>query len=180
MALFGDTGFVFREAVTDAQGTFTIYVKPGTVRFFVWHAPEPYVTPGLMEDMVAVNAAEGGATPTLRLDRTMPVEALVVDSAGRPIADAEIRIASGSEAGPGEAFQKVLRSDAAGKVALGDFSSKQTVAIRARANGAAAPMKTVAIARQKGPVRLVLSEKTAFALRGTLVDDAGAPIARQI
>ena len=127
--------------------------------------------------MVAVNAAEGGASPTLLLDRTMPVEALVVDSAGQPIADAEIRIASASEDGPGEAFQKVLRSDAAGKVALGDFSSKQTVAIRARANNAAAPMKTVAVGRQHGPVRLVLSEKTAFAVRGTLVDDAGTPIA---
>jgi len=177
VALFGDTGFVFREAVTDAQGTFTIYVKPGAARFFVWHAPEPYITPGMMEDMVALSAAEGGPSATLLLDRTMPVEALVVDSADRPIADAEIRIASVSGAGPNEAFRQVLRSDAAGKVALGDFSSKQTVAIRARAKNASAPMKTVAIARQQGPIRLVLSEKTAFALRGTLVDDAGTPIA---
>jgi hypothetical protein len=174
VALFDDTP-VFREAVTDAQGTFIIYVKPGTVRVFVSQAPEPYITPAA-EDMTTVNAANRVTAPTLLVDRAMPVEALVVDPAGRPIVDAEIRIASASEEGPGRAFEKLLRSDAAGKVALGSFSSKQTVAIRARATGAAAPMKTVAVARQKGPVRLVLSEKTAFALRGALVDDAGTPI----
>jgi hypothetical protein len=62
-------------------------------------------------------------------------------------------------------------------VNLGRFSSKQTVTVRARAANASAPLMTIAVANQQGPARIVLSEKTAFALRGTLVDDVGAPIA---
>ena len=103
VALFGDSAVASREAVTDAKGAFTIYVKPGTTRLYVWQAPEPYIASGMMQDMATLNAAEGVAVPTIFLDRTMPVEALVVDPAGQPIADAEIRIASqfGKRAGRG-------------------------------------------------------------------------------
>jgi len=169
-------GAAMRDVVTDAQGAFTIYTKPGAMRIFVWQAPEPYVAPGMTGDMTTLNVTEAVTAPPILLDRVMPVEALVVDAAGRPIADAEIRIAVSGSEDASEAFQNVLRSDAAGKVALGNFSSKQTVAIRARTKNASAELKTIVVGKQKEPIRLVLSEKTAFAVHGTLVDDAGAPI----
>ena len=34
VAMFGEAAIVFRDAVTDDQGAFTIYVKPGPARFF--------------------------------------------------------------------------------------------------------------------------------------------------
>jgi hypothetical protein len=165
-------GFAFRQTVTDAQGTFIIYVKPDTVQFFFCHVPEPYTKPG---GMIHVDAVEDAAAPTVFLDRPMPVEAMVVDPVARPIVGAEVLVAPNDQ--PADVFQKSLRSDAAGKANLGTFMSNQTVLIRAHAGGAAA-QKKVAVAQQQGPVRLVLSEKTATAVRGVLIDDAGMPITK--
>ena len=133
----------------------------------------------MMEDMVTVNAAEGGDA-TLRLDRTMPIEALVVDAADQPIASAEIRIASGAEEEQGKAFEKILRTDAAGKAAFGRFLVQTEPGDSRPPQNAAAPMKTSPWQGSTVRSASVLSAKSAFALHGTLVDDAGTPIAPQI
>jgi hypothetical protein len=166
-------GLSMRYVVTNARGEYTFYSRTGDVGIFVSHAPDPYVAPSssvrvIWDDTSAVKS------PDILLDSTSSFEALVVDAAGRPIERAEVRIAANDS--EDEAFKTVLHSDAAGRVILGDFSTKQTLAIRGRSNNAAAAMKKVPLGSQKGPIRLVLSEKTAFVLRGTMLDDAGLPI----
>ena len=74
------------------------------------------------------------------------------------------------------AYQEVLRTDAAGKVALGRYSPKDTLKVRAAPRAPRPSPTVVALRGLRQPIRLELSEKAGVALRGTLVDDAGNPI----
>ena len=69
-----------------------------------------------------------------------------------------------------------IRSDASGKFVLKGILPKQRLSLRARTKTAAAEPVNAVVGKLKGPIRLVLNEKTAFTLRGTVVDDAGKPV----
>ncbi len=164
-----------RETVTGTDGSFTLHSKPGQIGLYIWQVPNRYITPS-WSDMLRVVISAETTIPPITLERAVEVEVIVVDASGKPAPNAEIRyIHSRSR---WDVTKKVLHADAAGRVSLGRYSPKDTLIVRARTNAAAINRKKITLRGLRGPVRLVLSEKTTFAIQGTLVDDAGEPIPR--
>ena len=94
------------------------------------------------------------------------LEGIVVDKAGKPVADAEIR---STDTDYGLSLHEIIRSDAAGKFTVKKIPPNKTLIVRARTKTAVAEPVNVVPAELKEPLRLVVDEKTAFTLRGTVI-----------
>jgi len=116
--------------------------------------------------------AFGQQNPPTEREHADTLNGIVVDESGKPVADAEIRY---TDFETFRTLHDIRRSDSAGKFSLGSLGSKP-ISVRARTDKAAGDPVNVKPSEAKGPVRLVVSEKSAFAVRGTIVADTGTPI----
>ncbi|MBN2578797.1 MAG: carboxypeptidase regulatory-like domain-containing protein [Pirellulales bacterium] len=171
--MFPQAGII-REATTDAAGAFTLHAPPGQARVDFPNLPEPYVESADFNRKRNVQISENVTLPPFQLDRKINVSGLVVDASGKPVAGAQIFT---TDFNPQSDAPEFLRSDAAGKFTLSNRNPREDVTLLARSEKLAAEPVRVTPVMQKGPVRLVLSEKTTFTLRGTAVDDDGRPLA---
>jgi protocatechuate 3,4-dioxygenase beta subunit len=174
-----------RKAVTEADGRFVAYLPPGKVRVEVGEAPDDYVPPLHVGDyrspqasyFPTLDAAKDIVWPTIRLDRAARLEGVVVDEAGKPVADAEVECLASR--GP-RASQEVTakRTAADGTFTIKGLYAKEVLAIRARTERAVSGVVELRPADAAAPLRLTLSEARVFVIRGTCVDTAGRPIRR--
>ncbi|MGD0518901.1 MAG: carboxypeptidase regulatory-like domain-containing protein [Thermoguttaceae bacterium] len=162
-------------ATTDAAGAFTIYTRPGKAQVNVWQIPEQYVNPSSSRQMpiVEIKEKEDTTMEPIQLARASVLEGIVVDKSGNPVADAEVRYTDTRDY---DSLHEIIRSDAAGKFTLKKISPQKTYIVRARTANAVADPVNVAPAEQKEPLKVVILEKTAFTVRGAIVDDAGKPL----
>jgi protocatechuate 3,4-dioxygenase beta subunit len=161
-----------KPATTDAKGEFTIYTRPGKANINIWQIPDQYVT---SQQTQTIEIKEDTTLEPIKLARASLLEGIVVDESGNPVADAEIRCNAMDMSAPYMADRDV-RSDASGKFVLKKTLPKQSFSIRARSKKAASEPLSFTVGESKPPIRLVVNEKTSFALRGAVVDDAGRPI----
>ncbi len=162
-----------RSVKTDAQGAFTIYVKPGKLVANVYQVPEGYLRAQRSGDEPTIDVAKETIWPTIELEPAAKIEGIVVDDAGKPVAGAEVTTFVGE---PYFDRQQV-KSDVAGKFNLRLGTPKTGLPIRVRTGTAASDGPVVVVpAEIKAPVKIVVSQKNAFAIKGTLVDDAGQPL----
>ncbi len=161
---------------TDAQGRYTGYTKPGRVRVEVRRTPGDYVMPGNELLDPCPEGVKELDYPIITLARTVPVRGVVVDEAGRPVAGASVQALipyGGWDSGP-TAF-----TDAAGKFTLKGLDPTDTAPLRVRTERAVTDGAVVIVpAERKEPVRLVVSPKYAFRLKGTVVGPDGRPVAK--
>ncbi len=150
-----------KTARTDSAGAYAARMPPGTLMAGLGASPDP--------DKCVQVAAETGkdaAMPPIRMKPTWSAEGVVVDESGKPVADAEVHsLGSGT---------RLSQPD--GKFTLPDLRLDQTVTLAARTPWAAVAAP-VTVRHGDGPVRLVVSEKNAFRLRGSVVDETGRPVA---
>jgi protocatechuate 3,4-dioxygenase beta subunit len=164
-------------ATTDAAGAFTIYTRPGKAQVNVWQIPEQYTNPSSSRQMQTVEIKEDTVMEPIQLARASVLEGIVADKSGNPVADAEIHYCS-LDSSSSVSRERNLRSDAAGKFILKNIPAKEKISVRARTNKAASEPVSVTAGESASPIRLIVDEKTAFTMRGTVVDDAGQPIAQ--
>jgi protocatechuate 3,4-dioxygenase beta subunit len=166
-----------KSATTDSAGSFTIYSRPGKVRLNVnvRQASEQYNNPSTDWKKPPMDLKEDTVMEPIQLSKASVLEGIVVDKSGNPVADAEIRYTDMDEY---RSLDESVRSDAAGKFTLKKISPQKTYIVRARTANAVAEPVNVVPAELKEPLKVVIIEKTAFTLRGTITDDAGNPLPR--
>jgi hypothetical protein len=160
-------------ATTDAQGEFVAYTRPGKARISIYDLPGNYI-----QDAQRGSAAQSqeisGPTelPAIEVVEAAGVEGIVVDESGEPVADAEIYCLDDSHVG----LREPIRSDARGRFSLAKLSPSATLPVKARTADSVAEQTVVKPSEIQEPLRLVVSKKNAFAIRGQVVDESGQPI----
>jgi hypothetical protein len=167
------TRYLSRGGTTDAQGAFTINMKPGKATMTLYGFPKRYVSPISSRRPQEIEITGDMTLPPVELEAPKPLEGTVVDESGKPVAGAEVRY---TDTESYDTLHEVVHSDAAGKFSLEKVSAKQMTVVRARTEKAVAEPLNLVPAEAKVPLRLVVSEKTAFAVHGLVVDDAGRPV----
>ncbi|MBN2024255.1 MAG: carboxypeptidase regulatory-like domain-containing protein [Pirellulales bacterium] len=173
----GHTQLLSRKATTDANGQYEVHARPGKAIVELRDVPPEFlstsrVSQGYTSRFLETDVAQDGELPPIELEPAGTVKGIVVDASGNPVAGAEIRY---TDYDTFRTLQDVRRSDAEGRFSLGGLG-EGVVSVRARTDKAAADPVNVKPSEAKEPIRLVVSEKTAMAVRGTIVDDAGAPL----
>ncbi len=163
----------YKSATTSADGTFTLFARPGKANVYFQQVPDQYANPSNSRQNKVIDIQNETTLDPIRLERVNVLEGVVVDTSGKPVAGAEIRC---TDTEYGFSLQEVFHSDAAGKFTLKKISPKKTYIVRVRTDRAVADPANVVPAELKGPLRMVVNEKTAYTLRGTVTDEAGKPI----
>jgi hypothetical protein len=166
----GGRCLIVRRVWTDERGMFTDYVRPGDVEVFASEVPGAYVLPSPVH-MFGDRRTEittDTTLPPIRLERAAPVEGLVLDASGKPVAGAQV-VPLGVNVETWTAS-----TDSHGRFKLRGVSPKAQLSIRAR--GAEGVTERAVTFDRRGPLRLVVSPKNAFAIRGQLIDQTGKPI----
>jgi hypothetical protein len=168
---------------TAADGAFTLYAPPGKIRVEIVHTPDDYVPPLLVSNnrnppkssFVKVDAAKDVVWPTIKLDRAARLEGIVVDESGKPVPDAEVECFA-----PRGAYADLAvvpqKTNADGHFTMRGLRPKDTMALRARSARAVSDVVELRPAEATSPVRLTLSPKRVFVIRGICVDSAGRPL----
>jgi len=100
---------------------------------------------------------------------------VVVDEAGTPVAGAEVFPFTGGFDSVNLNRPNRIKSDAAGHFTLKQTAARGPVQFRARTDSAVTG-GSVTLQPGKDPIRLVVSPKKAFAMRGSLLDEKGRPL----
>jgi hypothetical protein len=159
-------GPMVRSATTDAEGGFTADGREGKVTVYVERAPQNYAAPSPRTPALSADVGRNTTLPPISLDPLATLEGIVVDESGHTVANAEIL------QGLSRPTPDLPHSDEAGRFAV-RWPSSQQISIRIRTDKAIADPISVKACDVKGPLRVVVSEKSAFAACGTVVDDAG-------
>ncbi len=161
---------------TGTDGRFMAYVHAGQISFQP-HVPAGYAKTGSKRQSARPANVAGGAEhtfPDIVLEPEVRVEGVVVDEAGKPVANVSVR---STEEIP-TAQRVPLVTDSKGKFALRNLGAGDVIGLRARTDQAVTDgVVLVNLDRRKGPVRLVLSRQATSRLRGQLADNGGRPIA---
>jgi hypothetical protein len=169
----GDHAIQVFMATSDAQGKYTIYVVPSgmTTVGAATRTVGDYVIPSQWAFQTTVS--EDFECPVIELECGKTVEGHVVDEQGKAVADATVFV----ENQAAHSVLAPLTTDAAGKFVLQGLPPNEPVHVRAGKDGAVSDGRTVARpGTQSAPLRLAISRKNAFVIRGTCVDEKGRPV----
>jgi hypothetical protein len=159
---------------TGADGWFTAYVRPEMIDLQLLTVPAGYVTP--TRELVKPAEVAAGAThtfPDIALEPAVPVNGVVVDKAGKPVSGVQVRTTEVPFA-----RRRPLVTDSMGRFELRSLGAGDVIALRVRSDRAVTDGGVlVDPAAQKGPVRLVLSEKAACRVTGRVTDNLGKAVA---
>jgi 5-hydroxyisourate hydrolase-like protein (transthyretin family) len=162
---------------TDANGRFSAYARPGKLSLSV-STPAGYLPPEEVKETATVGPATFFTFADIALQPAVPVDGVVQDSEGRPVQG--VLVVTAHVPPPyGPPFgDAAIYSDAAGHFTVRNLGPRDFTALRARtAKAVTNGGVPLDVAKQKDPVKLVLSETDAFRLRGRVNNDAGQPVA---
>lgn len=167
-------------ARTDEKGMFVASAKPGRILVSIGGVPDGYVRPSTMRfDGEPPEFTKDTTLPPVRLERAVPIEGLVVDGAGKPVVGADVfafmvRIQSGAPVSVSAPDGGKQKTDSEGRFRIKGVPADVELSIRVRSE-AGVTDGAVSIDPKK-PIRLVVSPKHAFALRGQVIGRSGKPI----
>lgn len=151
--------------LTGADGTFEFTdVPPGDFKAWPDRCDPALLGPG------AVARPAERCEVTYEIDPGIAIEGMVVDEAGRPVADAGVWVSFHDEVPNGEIVE---RTDGAGRFALRGLRSHQRIG--ARASGRA-PSLLLPVREGESPIRIVL-DQPGGAVEGKVLGPDGAPTA---
>ena len=164
-------------ATTDAAGAFTIYTRPGKAQVNIWQIPEQYTNLSSSRQVQNVEIKEDtrhGTHPTGEGKRAGGDRGGQIGQSGRRRRNPLLLI--------GLIIPYLLRKKFAqrrgGKIRFEKYSAQRKDFDPGRTKKAAAEPVSFTAGESPLPIRLIVDEKTAFTMRGTVVDDAGQPIAQ--
>lgn len=168
---------IFAWTNTGADGRFLAYVTPGNLAISLRHVSGTVVDgypppPENQQPITAdVAASESHTFADLALVPAVPIDGIVVDDSGKALPWITIQTAHIHQRIDGPV------SDRNGRFRLLDLGPDEVTALRARtASGTTDGAIHVDVEKQKGPVKLVVSDANAFRLRGRVSDPDGKPI----
>lgn len=163
-----------QEAKTDAQGEYSVRLLPGKICGYVSACPADYTVPDPELGLRQEPRTADSTWPVIELERGTSIEGVVVDESGQAVANAEVRFCRAA----GRQIEK-LNSDRIGQFVVKQLAGEAEIRISARTDlGATTEPLAIAPGKTKGPVRLVLSQARAGAIRGAVVDDVGQQVPR--
>ena len=159
---------------TDNAGRFRAFVYPGEVGVEIYGPPAGYLRLGkAAAEPAKVRVGVTHTFPDVRLEPAVPPEGVVVDAAGKPVPLVVVRAAH--EEQQFSALQMV--TDKEGRFTVCGLGPMDVTALRARTAEAATDGGVpLDMARQQGPLKLVLSQAHALRLKGTVLDNRGQPV----
>lgn len=164
-------------AMTDAEGSFSVWVLPSTVETFLHSVPVEYLPPPAQNVGSTFTLPDFGDNPLIELQRAATVEGIVVDEAGEAVPLARLDIERAPVLRFGSWEKPPEQTDRSGKFMVRQLDPSVAIALRARSlTGATLEPMTLVPAQRRGPVRLVVSEKYACRLSGQVVDRRGKPL----
>ena len=166
-----------QEVTTDAEGRFEARLPASNTTYRVLSVPREFLLPRPDPRNRSPHYLAGGnEQPTIELARAARVEGLVVDDAGQPAPHAQLHIDLRRESSRPYDWLPSF-SDRDGTFAIDQVDPETEFSVRARSVDAVTDgMTAVSVSELKGPVKLVLSKKNVFRIRGTVVDDKGRPV----
>ncbi|MGA2061572.1 MAG: carboxypeptidase-like regulatory domain-containing protein [Thermoguttaceae bacterium] len=162
-----------RASRTDAEGKYVAYTEPGQIMVQIHEAPEGYLRPDPKNSLPKLDAAQALTYPTIKLAHAAQLEGLVVDESGKPVPDAEVQALLLSSGMPN---MESIITDSSGRFSIKGLDAEKTFALRARSPAGVSNVLENRLADIRTPLRLELSPKQVFTLRGALVDQSGRPI----
>jgi hypothetical protein len=159
---------------TGVDGRYTAYVQPGKITAHISDS-QGYITAQGFRDFPMVDASKPVNYPDIQLVRTTTLMGTVVDETGKraPAVKVYRVVAPRRRTGP----VQTTTTDAEGKFVFAGVDPMDNAPLRARTDNAVTADTTLIIPEDLAkPARLVLSQKDASRLRGTVVDRAGRPI----
>ncbi|MCE5237208.1 carboxypeptidase-like regulatory domain-containing protein [bacterium] len=162
-------------AQTGPDGTFRVQCLPGTVTAYAYDRDSNYRSSDYRSPKQYTLAAPGLDVGDIVLQPAFRVSVQVVDEAGQPVAGAKLNYQqSGDDALPPFA-RSDLATDATGSYTLKGLTG-DTLVVSATKDDLASEPAQVDVAKQQGPVKLVLRPGLMCAMTVTLRDQDGRPI----
>jgi protocatechuate 3,4-dioxygenase beta subunit len=161
---------------TDEDGRYRGFVKPGTVSIGVEKVSDEYSRPFERQQIESGDKRSLELAP-IELLRSIPVNGVVVDEAGRPVPGALVYVTAASLLGTLESH-KPRTTDGAGRFTVKGLPPDDAFLLHAfTENGVNEGGWTVIPERQKGEVQLRVAPKVGFRIRGRVVNEQGQPMA---
>jgi hypothetical protein len=166
-----------RHTTTDASGNFVIAVQPGEMMIHPHGPPKSHL--GMYQELCPrMDVKQDQIWPDLRLARATGIEGLVVDPAGKPVAEAEIRLTVPAVVGfRGNDLPRFSSAD--GSYRLDQLDPTDKIPLRARTADASTEGPVVfrpSDLKPPGKLNLVVDPKLAARLTGRVVDQRGKPV----
>ncbi len=168
-----------RSAVTDAHGNYRALIRPGRLLVAISRLPESYLPKPTFDWSKKVDVTDDCAWPPIEVSPAVEVPGIVVDERGQPVAGADvIVVVSRPQLFDSGNSQSKIVSGSDGTFTCPRLDPNDTVPFRARTQDAVTDGAIIITPRElTEPLRLVVSEKNAFRLRGRVADQRGKPIA---
>ena len=161
-------------ATTDAQGTFVAYTRPGKASINIYDLPGNYIRDSQRGSVAVAPQEISGPTelPPIEVVEAAGIEGTVVDESRKAGCRRGDLLRRRKPHGPA----RPIRSDPQGRFSIKKLSPASPLPIKARTANAVADQTVVKPGEMREPLRLVVSEKKAFVIRGQVVDGNGQPI----
>jgi protocatechuate 3,4-dioxygenase beta subunit len=162
-------------ATTDQEGRFTGFTKSGQVYVTVTQTPDTYSVPP------EATKAEAGDQQTLELPpialtRSIPVEGIVRDAAGKPVAGAAVYVTAPPPFGD-RLRREFLTTDEHGRFKVTGLPSDDGFTLHAYTESAVSDGGLIVVPnKQRGEVELLVKPELGYRLRGRVVDEQGKPL----
>lgn len=160
-----------RFTTTDPEGNYRLFTEAGKVIVRVFDPPEDYVIPD-SDKTDQLEVKEPIHYPTLKLQKAVRMEGVVVDESGKPMPGAEIQMLL-----PKSPCDHLIETvDENGRFVIKKLAPQKTFSLRARSQNAISKTMDIVPAKVPEPLRVELSKKLGFAVKGRCVDESGKPI----
>lgn len=162
-------------STTDANGEYRAFLRPGKLVIEAVRAPAGYLAPLKDRQSLPVEHEKDFEGPTFQFERVPPFRGTIVDSAGKPVAGAEIFCLQPSQNGAG--LPPKIVADETGKFLSSQFDPQDVLPILVRSSEGVSIPITIPIHELKEPRQIEVSRTNVFRMKGILVDDRENPVA---
>jgi protocatechuate 3,4-dioxygenase beta subunit len=171
-----DHSLIYNSSVTtDQDGRFAGFTKSGQVHVTVTQTPDTYSVP---PEATRAETAERQALelPPIALTRSIPVEGIVRDAAGKPVAGAAVYVTAPPPFGD-RLRREFLTTDENGRFKVTGLPSDDGFTLHAYTESAVSEGGLIVVPnKQRGEVELLVKPELGFRLRGRVVDEQGKPL----
>ena len=169
-----------RGARTDAEGRYVIYTKPGRISVWLARVPETHLPAPSDQRSEQKTVSSDIEWPDIFVVPAVSVAGVVVDDSGRPVPGAPVHVAIPEDPSlGGRRFggESAATADRNGEFVVSQLNGDDSIPFRTRTRTAVTDGAVIITPNElEGKLKLVVSEKNAFRLRGRVMDASGGPV----
>jgi protocatechuate 3,4-dioxygenase beta subunit len=166
----------YARATTDAEGRYAGFVKPGKIYITVQQTSDEYSLPP-QATKAETGQQRSVELPPIALARSIPVEGVVRDASGDPVAGALVYVTAAPPYGD-RLIREYLTTDERGRFKVTGLPADDGFTLHAYTETAVSDGGWLVVPnKQQGDVELQVKPELGFRLRGRVVDERGQPMA---